>query len=573
MTVRSGVFTKYVVEFFGGLKVSNDPSVSDLALDADITVTMARGTLGTKFKIILYDLPKGIGDFLDAAAKAPALQRSVKIQLGYFETNVQLVMEGVYDKVESKAGADKTLGQDKLVTTISGNEAALVACSETKYTASLSDDDASSYAKAAQSVLSSVKKAHPGFDTLVNEKLQFNTPVTVSPLSKSDTKFNNDTVLTVLAEIAKKAKLELLVVDKMVILGSPIARTIAAAQLDPSTNLAKIEKVKQAPKTPGLTKSDSPNATPVNIFSFTALGDPTMRAGQRIVVSGIEGFSSPPQFVIRSVEHQFNSSTGYVCVGAAASGLKDGAAGLDVDSAIQQNAASAAQDVAGAIKSEAAKNPAVEVTSVKAAADAYQADLYHGQSREDEQQPSIDVAIQEQEDHVYKHRPIASPFAWHKCGLVTPVYPGMKALVAHNVALASDGIVTGYIWSKKPDFTPPPNKIGDWWLCLPIDVDTTKKDFNRAKPLPDQTKAVNDLTGNTGKRVIEVKGLRITVGAGKLANIGARPTEGPDDDFLIEHASGTSIHIDSKGALTIDASKASLTIKGDVVIEGSLEIK
>jgi len=600
MIARSGVFIKYVIEFVGAdLTVSNDPSVGDFALDADVTVTMARGTLGTTFKITLYDLPLKRANVLSTVA--PAL-RTVKVSLGYFEIGVKPVMEGIYAKVESKTGADKTFGQDKLVTTISGNEAALVACSETKYTASLSDEDAFSFAKAAQSVLSSVFLAdnintHPGFDLLVDKKVQFNTPVTVSPLSRSDTKFNNDTVLTVLAEIAKKARLELLIVDKMVILGSPIARRIDPAQLDPSTNLAKIETVKLAvkPET-SAGKSNPPKETPVKIFSFTALGDPTMRPGQPIIVSGIEGsavkgideITGTAGFVIRSVEHQFNSSTGYVCVGAAASGLKDGAAALDVDSAIKQNAATGAQDVATAIKSEAAKNPVVEVTSVKAPADAYQADLYHGQPREDEQQPSIEVAIEQQEDHVYKHRPIASPFAWRKCGLVTPVYPVMKAVVAHNQGLATDGIVTGYIWSKLPDLPPPPNKDGDWWLCLPIDFDVKKvlppgqtkstdgktfdwKTFNWSKF--DQTKAVNDLTGQTGKRVIEVKGLKITVGAAKLAAVGTRPTEGPDDDFLIEHASGTTVHIDSKGALTIDASKASLTIKGDVVIEGSLEIK
>ena len=536
---------------------------------------MARGTLGTKFTIVLYDLPLDKANLLSNAA--PAL-KTVRIQLGYFETNVQPVMEGIYVKVESKTGADKTSGQDKLVTTITGMEAALKACSETKYTASLSDEDASSFAKAAQSVLSSIfsadnKKA--GFDKLVNEKVQFNTPVTVAPLSKSDTKFNNDTVLTVLAEIAKKAKLELLVVDKMVILGSPIARLIAAAELDPSTNLAKIEMIKQPlePKAADAKKPNSSKGTTVNIFSFTALGDPTMRPGQPIIVRGIEEslvkgikeIAATTGFVIRSVEHQFNSSTGYVCAGSAASGLKDGAAALDIDNAIK-SAATGAQDVASAIKSEAAKNPVVEVTSVKALADAYQVDLYHGQPREDEQQPSIEVAIEQQKDHVYQHRPIASPFAWRKCGLVTPVYPGMKALVAHNAGLATDGIVTGYIWSKQPDFAPPSNQAGDWWLCLPIDFDATK-------PPSDGTKAVNDLTGRTGKRVIEVKGLRITVGASKLANIGTRPTEAADNEFLIEHASGTSVHINSNGALTIDARKASLTVKGDVVIEGSLEIK
>lgn len=610
MSVRSGVFPKYIIEFVDAkFKVSNDISAGDFLIDADVKVTMARDTEGTTFTITLYNLPQDNATQLENALK-PKTYQKLNIQLGYFETKVGLVVNGVYHKVESKVAADSSSGQNRLVTTITGKENALVACSDAKFTRSLSAAEASTYATAAFGVVKEInsddnKKAHPGIADLVNTFV----PIVKAalPSGTSDTKFNNNTVLTVLSEIAntKQATAELLIADGMVFLGSPIQYDrgdVGPAQLDPSANLATFGKVKLkiTPKTPS-GKSKTPSGKPdpnaekeisALGFNFTALGDPTMRPGQEIEVSGIKDFASSLEYRIRNVEHQFSATTGYVCVGAAAEVQLNGAAGRDIDSQLKATAAGAATDVASAIKSEAAKNPVVEVASVKAAAaddkkHPYQVDLYYGQQRADEQQPSIEVAINAQPDHLYTDRPIASPFAWRKCGLVTPAYPTMKALVAHNLGLATDGIVTGYTWSTLPDLPPPANRPGDWWLCLPISVDLTSLPPDQTKSADgsafdwakfdwakfDQTKAVNDLTGPTGKRVIEVKGLKITVGAGKLATVGTRPTEGPDDDFLIEHASGTSIHIDANGALTIDASKASLTIKGDVVIEGSLEVK
>jgi hypothetical protein len=54
----------------------------------------------------------------------------------------------------------------------------------------------------------------------------------------------------------------------------------------------------------------------------------------------------------------------------------------------------------------------------------------------------------EEEKQLYLNKPIASPFAWHKCGLVVPVYPGMKALLSHNLGLTDDSIVTGFLVPK-----------------------------------------------------------------------------------------------------------------------------
>jgi hypothetical protein len=140
----------------------------------------------------------------------------------------------------------------------------------------------------------------------------------------------------------------------------------------------------------------------------------------------------------------------------------------------------------------------------------------------------------------------------------------MRALLSHNLSMLDDALVSGFIWSEQPANEPPKGKEGDWWLCLPIDFDTKN-------PPADDAKAVNDLTANNGKRVIEVKGLKITVGADKLPNVGARPTEGADDEFLIEHKSGARIRIADDGALSIEAS--AISIKGDVTIEGNVEVK
>jgi hypothetical protein len=381
-------------------------------------------------------------------------------------------------------------------------------------------------------------------------------------------KFTGKTVLQALDEIARRAKAELLISDGKVFLGSPVSNGAASAPLDYGVTLAKFDPLVKL-GIPGTKKSDGSEPAPdkkVKGFLFTAIGDPGMRPAQTVTVKHIKNYDSP-EFRIRDVKHVFSATAGYTCVGSATESLPDGELARKVDTLITSGADTAARDLTDRIRAQAAENPVIEVVAVKAAADKYQADLYYGQTADaKETQPSINVAVDQQEDHVYQGKPVASAFAWRKCGLVTPVYPGMKAVVLHNRASASDGIVSAFVWSKQPDLPPPGNHVGDWWLCLPIDFDATQ-------PPGDSTKAANDLTSNAGKRVIEVKGLTITVGGGKLGTVGTRPTEGADDEFLIQHASGTTVHIDSTGALTIDASSASLTVKGDVVIQGSLEIK
>jgi hypothetical protein len=387
--------------------------------------------------------------------------------------------------------------------------------------------------------------------------------------------FRSKKVLGILGEIADRANAELLVVDGKVFLGSPIRYDdIAAAELDRSTNLASFQPfTREIPSDDKLNFPDPIPAAKMTGFRFTVIGDPTMRPGQKIVIKNIKSYDAAanPEFRIRQVEHQFSSS-GYVCVGVATRRLADGAVARSLDAAAERSAASAVRDVNDRIRKQAFDNPAVEVASVKAAADGYQADLYYGQpALGEETQPSINIAVTQDQDHIYEGKPIASPFAWRKCGLVTPLYPGMKAALLHNRALASDGIVAGYVWSKQPDFAPPSNQAGDWWLCLPIDFDATQ-------PPADSTKAANDLTANNGCRVIELKGLKITVGADGLEGIGKRPTPGDAEICTIAHASGPVITL-KEGEIDVQINadgsgpKLAMTSSGITLTDGTLNVQ
>src|SRR5579863_15590 len=575
MNGRSGVFIKYVIEFTiapGGagavagaiagaaalatgagattkLTVSNDVLAADFCIDADISVKMHRWAAGSNFEIKLYDLPE---PKVSALQQTPQKSRRLKISLGYFDTSVQVVLDGVYEEVNAEP-----LG-DKLVTTIKGREAAFFACATTSYTGTLKGK--SSYKVAIDDLLSQA----PLPKDLISTKPQVNDNL---PGELLDTFTFPGKVLFDIDKLAKCANAEFLIADGKVFFGKPVLNDLVnPAQLEYAVNLAKFDRITSMLIGGNGDPRDSNPEIPVNGFKFTVIGDPKMRPGQKVVVNQIEDYKSS-EFRIRHVEHSFSSSAGYACMGVATEQLVNGETARSIDAVIDPSPASALTRFTDRIRSQPAENPVIEVTAVKSAVDNYQASLYYGQQAPgNETQASINVAINQQNDHVYQDKPIASPFAWRKCGLVTPVYQGMKAVVVHNRAQPSDAIVTGYIWLQQPDAPPPPNQSGDWWLCLPIDFDATQ-------PPSDSTKAVNDITANNGRRVIELKGLKITVGAAKLAPVGTRPSEGPDDDFLIEHASGTSVHIDSSGALTIDASKTSMTIKGDVVIEGSPEIK
>jgi hypothetical protein len=174
--------------------------------------------------------------------------------------------------------------------------------------------------------------------------------------------------------------------------------------------------------------------------------------------------------------------------------------------------------------------------------------------------------------------PYSSPFAWGKCGLVVPRYPGMRVVLGHRRGMEHEAVDLGAIWDsgQGPDTQP-----GDWWLSLPVGMDTSKRDkaADSEDPQPWDGKVAQDLIDGDGNRMIELGSLVVRIGSnGKLKNAGGRP-DLPDDagSIAIEHMDGEakivmkqdgsiliqgkSIMIDSSGDLTIKANSVKVNVK------------
>jgi hypothetical protein len=157
--------------------------------------------------------------------------------------------------------------------------------------------------------------------------------------------------------------------------------------------------------------------------------------------------------------------------------------------------------------------------------------------------------------------PYATPWAWGKCGLVLPRYPGTRVVLAHRHGRTDDAVDIGAVWESGhgPDSDP-----GDWWLILPVGVSDDQSLDDSAVPEEPNGNAVNDLTDKDGNRVIELGELTVRVGAGSLNPAGSRPARAGDEGSVtIEHADGgASIVIKKDGTITIHAAK-NLELKSD----------
>jgi hypothetical protein len=376
--------------------------------------------------------------------------------------------------------------------------------------------------------------------------------------------------------VAASVGSELAVFDKTVRLGSPVTgEPKPPMELDPDRNLAKFEPFKDAvPDTEGANRLTPLSTKEATGFSFVATGHPEMRPARLVTPLVEKGDWKSSQYRVHSLVHSFSLAGGYVCKGAALKVCTDEACRSQEQAVGRATAQAVVRDISKLAKG-AAKGAAVDIGSVESykpgsgsAPEKHRTTLHLGQKfAPTETQPSIRSDVETGADKLAPNRPMVSPFAWHKCGLVVPVYPGMKAVLSHNLALSSDAMVSGFLWSETPAIEPPQNNAGDWWLCLPIGISGT------ATPT-DSTKAANDLIGSSGKRVIEVKALTIKVGD-QMGTVGVRPTEGTDDELVIEHKSGTSIKIDANGKVTITGDvtvDGNLTVKKDVTVDGSVTI-
>ena len=169
--------------------------------------------------------------------------------------------------------------------------------------------------------------------------------------------------------------------------------------------------------------------------------------------------------------------------------------------------------------------------------------------------------------------PYASPFAWGKCGLVLPRYPGMRVALGHRRALDQDPIDVGAIWDSG---TGPDSQPGDWWLSLPVGVEADKRATAADSDTPAawSGKASQDLIDADGNRMIELGSLVVRIGRDHLPSAGVRPEPAADPDSItVEHVDGGSqIVMKQDGSIlikgtsiTIDAGSGNVTIKANQV--------
>lgn len=152
--------------------------------------------------------------------------------------------------------------------------------------------------------------------------------------------------------------------------------------------------------------------------------------------------------------------------------------------------------------------------------------------------------------------PYLTPFAWGKCGLVLPRYPGTRVVVVHGEGDGADPVDAGAVWQA--GHAPTTAEAGDWWLILPVGVEASRRASAQDAETPPEEHtgtATNDLIDADGNRVIEVG--ELTVRVGKLGEAGTRPARAADEGSVtIEHAGGGArIVIGKDGAVTVHAKK------------------
>ena len=166
------------------------------------------------------------------------------------------------------------------------------------------------------------------------------------------------------------------------------------------------------------------------------------------------------------------------------------------------------------------------------------------------------LALQREQPSILPGIPYATPFAWGKCGLVVPRYPGTRVVVLHRNGQANDPLDVGALWESGHG---PDSQAGDWWLILPVDIPESQRATIAEDATPEEHtgKVSQDLIDAEGNRIIEVGELTIRVGKDSLKDAGERPGR-PDDEgsITIEHTKeGSKIVMKPDGSVEITAKK------------------
>jgi hypothetical protein len=280
---------------------------------------------------------------------------------------------------------------------------------------------------------------------------------------------------------------------------------------------------------------------------MTVLGHPGLRVGQVATVKDVE---QVPKGTLRinQLVHRFSTRSGYTCEVklVVAEPGQPPRNNMGVQGLIDR--------VLDVVESTQSQRPALDMGQIKeyvpGKQQKHRATLDYGQSPPvDAVAPSTETPV-DQTVQLY-NKPIASPFAFHQCGLIVPIYPRMRALLAHNGGRVNDAIVAGFVWPENPAHERPKNEVGDYWLCLPTELN------NDGLPTG---KGANDLTDRNGCRVIQVKAFQLLVADDELPAVGARPTTPEAGTLVIEHQSGAKITIDQDGKITVETKSKELAL-------------
>ncbi|MFD7297823.1 hypothetical protein ACFV9W_31445 [Streptomyces sp. NPDC059897] len=515
------------------LTVTNDIYAGGLVLDAAVRVTMGEGATADTFSLTLTGLPAPSIAGLRSRHLSGGLRATVC--LGYFDEPAtrlgsRPVMTGRVTSVSTgidAAGTSRTVieGQEEGGYRLRNTPARLDRSTETPRI-----DLVTELLRAAGVALadgSTLPGSVPGIGIRAGS--------TLGPLQ----------------ELADAADVPLVVRDGSVLLGAAVGREPAPVPIDPELNLvsrvdAQSEGV-ELPQPDGATPQGQATPPVHTGLDVVVLGHPGLRAGQQVTLTGLDDVPAGPLRIAR-VTHAYGAATGYTCaltLTAIAPGRRARATG-GVEGVVDRW-----QDALARSRSD---HPALDIGQVTAYTPGkdgrHLADLHYGQ------EPGLGVIAPSVTSPVVTDvelhgKPVAAPFAFHKVGLVTPVYPGMRAVLAHNRGMVDDAVVSGWLWSQQPRHEPPANEPGDHWLALPTELGPDG--------LP-TGKGVNDLTDARGCRVVQARALRVQVGGERLPDVGVRPAVPSDDTVTIEHHTGTTIRISDSGEITVSTDQKTLTL-------------
>ncbi|MEV4838667.1 hypothetical protein AB0K05_29480 [Nonomuraea sp. NPDC049486] len=538
------------------LRVSNDVFGGEYVLDADIRLDLLSGAVASTFSATLTNLPADVVETLKsrhADGLAGGEPLSISLHLGYFDDpdgRSDPVLRGVVTSIRTRVSSSGELQTELRGMELAGFQLLRTAVREGEPGGRSLAACVEAVAKAASTDGTTIVASAAGLPEAKNFSLRAGDG------------------LQALRDISEFARAPLVIGDRTIRIGAVVG-TGAPLRFTAADDIVALDHVQEDPEDlvphpPPTGDGGGPAAAaaalagvslpkiPVKArtsVELTVLGDPAVRPGRpAVLVPDDPRDALPGPLRVERVRHLFDSRRGYTCevmLVAAEPGRKA------VRTTGAEGVAQRMRDIAESVRGE---RPAIDVGEVARYKDGrHLANLHYGQTPDAEVvAPSIEAEVDRTPQ--LHDRPMASPFAFHRCGLMVPVLPGMRAVLAHNRGLANDAVVTGFLWPEKPAYSPPKNKAGDWWLCLPTGLD--------GKGLP-AGKGVNDLTDAAGRRVLQAKGLRVTVGEKLLPDVGERPDVPADLDgkLVVEHESGTTVTVAADGAVTVDAGSRTVTLK------------